>query len=405
MERKRKYHIRIFNLLAFIFLIIGGAFIAMPYFLINIKLYGDSLITLDYGEKYSEPGFRGDILDSDITSDITSHNYMGKQVGNYKIKYVYKSLFYTKEAIRQIEVRDLSKPVITLVGDDNIEVTIDTEYKEPGYYAEDNLDGDVTDKVVVTNNIDIHKLGDYTVKYEVVDEAGNKEIVERKVKVEKIRPTQMNIKDYTLVGWYPDAYLTKTKNMGDAYYDKIKIVGDSNIMYVYQDGLAKAGNIWAVPCLHAESMFTKKVNIYGKYEQMLFLDAVSKYKPEILLINFGSFSTSWIKQDVFIKNANDIISKVKELSPETKIILSSIYPIARWLDGNKFNQDTINKYNFYLLEMAHEHNIKFLDIASILKGNDGYASSNYLEGDGYHFNWYGNYLIKEYIKTHAIEEG
>ena len=405
MKRKKKYRIKICPLLSLIFFIFGIAFIIMPFFLININLYGDETIVLDYGEKYSEPGFRGDILDSDITKDIKMNDNIGKNVGSYTVNYIYRSLLYNKKVTRKVEVRDLSKPTITLVGDENFEVTINTKYVEPGYQAIDNLDGNVTDKVIVTDNIDTSKLGDYKVTYEVTDNAGNKETVTRNVKVERVRPTQMSIKDYTLEGWYSDVYLTKTKNKGDTYFDKIKLVGDSNLMYFYQYGLSKDGNTWAIPCLHAESMFTKKLNVYGTGQEMKLLDAVTKYKPEIILINFGSFSTSWIKKDVFLKNANDLINKIKELSPDTKIILTTIYPIAKWLDNNKFSQDTINKYNFYILEMAHENNVKFLDIASILKGNDGYAASNYIQNDGYHFNWYANYAIKEYIKTHAIEEG
>ena len=376
----------------------------MPYFLINIELYGDDKMVLDYGEKYSEPGYRGNILSDDITSEIKVSDNIKDDVGTYIVKYNYKALFYNKTKERIVQVSDLSGPKITLEGDKNIEVTINTEYKEPGFTAIDNLDGDLTKEVKVSDNIDTLTLGDYVVEYEVVDNTGNKTTVKRNVKVERKRPTQMSIKDYTLKDWYQDAYLKQTKDMGDEYYNSFKIVGDSNIMNLYLTGNLKGENAWAIPCLHAESMFTTELNIYGLGIKIKLLDAVEKYKPKRIIIDFGTFSTSWIKEDVFLKNANAMIDKIQEINPDTEIVLMSIYPIAKWLDNKKFSQNTINKYNFYLLEMAHEHKIKFLDVQSVLKGSDGYGSPMYILDDGYHLTTAGHRLVKQYIKTHGLEK-
>ena len=40
-------------------------------------------------------------------------------------------------------------------------------YVQPAYSAKDNYDGDLTKKVVITNNIDTTKAGIYDVIYEV----------------------------------------------------------------------------------------------------------------------------------------------------------------------------------------------------------------------------------------------
>ena len=42
------------------------------------------------------------------------------------------------------------------------------------------------------------------------------------------------------------------------------------------------------------------------------LDAVSEYKPEILILSLGTFSTAWISEDVFLENANSIIEQIKD---------------------------------------------------------------------------------------------
>lgn len=403
-SKKKKLKLKKHVLISLILFLLGVILIITPHMLINIELYGDYKMTLDYGEQYSEPGFRGYLMSDDITDDIEIISDLDSSVGIYSIKYKYKVLLLTKTVERIVEVKDLSGPKISLLGDDNYELTINTEYHEPGYSAIDNLDGDITDKVQIINEIDMQKLGDYIVKYEVSDSSGNRTSVERKIKVERPRPTQMTLKEYTLDGWYEDAYLKKTSDKGDSYYNSFKMVGDSNTMYSYNYGYIKKNNAWAVPCLHAESMFTKELNIYGSGVKIKLLDAIKKYKPQRLIINFGSFSTSWIKQDVFLNKANELIDAIKEIKPDIEIILISIYPIAKKLDNVKFSQDKINKYNFYILEMAHEHGIKFLDVQSVLKDKDGYASSKYISSDGYHLSSNGHYLVKQYIKTHAIEE-
>jgi len=402
--KKKKLRIRKHVIFCMILLLSGLIMFFVPYFLINIELYGDKKMILDYGEKYSEPGYYGNLISDDITNDIEVINNIKDDIGIYEVNYKYKLWIYTKTVKRIVEVNDLSAPKIELTGGENYEVTINTKYVEPGYSAIDNLDGDITEKVNVTNNVDTSVLGDYVVNYDVTDSSGNKATVKRNVKVERLRPTQMSIKDYTLAGWYDDAYLSETKDMGDKYYDSFKIVGDSNIMNLYLNGYLKGNNAWAIPCLHAESMFTKELNIYGLGIKIKLMDAVTKYKPNRIIINFGSFSTSWIKEDVFLKNANNVISRIKEIKPDAEIILISIYPIAKKLDNVKFSQDKINKYNFHILEMAHEHGIKFLDVQSVLKGKDGYAASKYISSDGYHLSSSGHSLVKKYIKTHAIEE-
>ena len=103
------------------------------------------------------------------------------------------------------------------------------------------------------------KLGDYIVTYKVTDSSGNISSTTRKVKVERVRPTQMSVKDFTLDGWYDEVKLKETKDMGEEYYKSVIISGDSNTMNLYLTGNAYPGQAWAVPSLHAEGMFSRKM--------------------------------------------------------------------------------------------------------------------------------------------------
>ena len=54
--------------------------------------------------------------------------------------------------------------------------------------------------------------------------------------------------------------------------------------------------------------------------------------------------------------------------------------------------------------MAYKHNVKFLDVQAALKGPDGYGKNQYFIDDNFHLTNQGHSAVKEYIKTHAIEE-
>lgn len=387
-----------------IFLALIISFLISPYFFIKIKLIGNKEITLDYGEKYSESGYKAYLFNKNISDEIKVSNNIKNELGTYKVTYTYNFLFYKIKKNRVVKVADISAPTISLNGDENIEVTIDTEYVEAGATAIDNLDGDLTDNIKITNNININELGEYKVIYEVTDKNDNKKEIIRNVKVEKKRPTQMSVSEYTLDGWYDEVKLKETKKYDNNYYNSVTMVGDSNVMHMYQFGVLSGLNAWGIPCSHPGTMLTDKINLYGLGIQMNLLDAIKTYKPQNVYLNLGTFSTIYLSEDKFLSNSEELILKIKELSPATNLVLVSIYPIAEGDNLPKFTQEKINKFNFYILEMAYKHNVKFLDVQEVLKNEKGYVKNEYILNDKYHLNYYGYNAVKEYIKTHVVEE-
>lgn len=74
-----------------------------------------------------------------------------------------------------IEITNVDKiaPTLTLVGSETIEVEIGDTYDELGATATDNVDGNITNSIEITENVDVSKIGTYTVRYNVTDKAGN----------------------------------------------------------------------------------------------------------------------------------------------------------------------------------------------------------------------------------------
>ena len=158
-----------------------------------ITLNGQNLIEIEVGRNYQEPGAES-ILN--LKKIKIEGNVDTNKVGTYEIKYHY---FYSYIK-RIVKVVDKEKPNINLNGNVEINLAINGTYKEPGYEATDNYDGNITDKVEVINNVDLTKAGIYDITYKVTDSSGNKTIITRQVSVNEKGPLSMNLQEFSLNG-------------------------------------------------------------------------------------------------------------------------------------------------------------------------------------------------------------
>ncbi|MBN1340335.1 MAG: DUF5011 domain-containing protein [Bacteroidales bacterium] len=79
--------------------------------------------------------------------------------------------------------QDNTPPVITLLGDNPHTHCVGVPYEDAGAKATDDEDGDLTDKINVTINVNTEETGTYPVIYTVKDNAGNVAEKERTVHV------------------------------------------------------------------------------------------------------------------------------------------------------------------------------------------------------------------------------
>ncbi len=79
------------------------------------------------------------------------------------------------ETVKQIEITniDREKPMITLNGQEKMSIAIRSAFTDPGATALDNLDGDLTENIVVSGQVNTQVAGEYTLRYNVTDTAGN----------------------------------------------------------------------------------------------------------------------------------------------------------------------------------------------------------------------------------------
>ncbi|MBI1320346.1 MAG: DUF5011 domain-containing protein [Candidatus Hydrogenedens sp.] len=89
----------------------------------------------------------------------------------------------TNSAIDSVDIIAADAPVVTLLGDSIIELNCKDEYIEPGFTAEDNIDGDITDEVNITGAVNTSRAGDYTLTYQVQNSFGFDSAVKQRVVV------------------------------------------------------------------------------------------------------------------------------------------------------------------------------------------------------------------------------
>ena len=150
----------------------------------ELKLTKGDTIELKYGEKYKDPGYKVTKFGKDYTKDIKIKNKINsKKLGTYKIIYEVKINGITFKKVRKVKLIDDEKPIITLTGNENISICPNAEYKEEGYKATDNYDGDITKNVKITTK-------DGIISYSVKDSSGNTAEITRTItKEDKIAPT------------------------------------------------------------------------------------------------------------------------------------------------------------------------------------------------------------------------
>lgn len=96
---------------------------------------------------------------------------------------------------------DTTPPVITILGDNPIEVSYLADYVDPGATANDNLDGNVS--VITSGEVDTSTVASYTIEYSATDAAGNQANAARTVNVVAARLSNLSCTPPPLTGGNP----------------------------------------------------------------------------------------------------------------------------------------------------------------------------------------------------------
>ena len=199
----------------------------------RLQLNGPQNMVISYRDEYEEQG----VIVKNATGNYMSKikidsNIDTKKIGNYYVDYSLKIGGKTLHVRRNVKVIDDINPVIKLKGEQIIKMSINKQYIEPGYIAIDEYDGDITDKVQITGEIDAENYGEYVLTYKATDNSNNQTEVNRIIKVvDEIKPKiiceqeELKIKQGTQI----DTQCKAQDNYDGDITKEMKIIGDYDI--------------------------------------------------------------------------------------------------------------------------------------------------------------------------------
>lgn len=213
----------------------AGWFVAfrVNHFSLELVLTGEPKILLEYGDSFTEPGvtpvFRGTLLlkDGYTPENLEIHRETdlneGK-LGKYSVTYSAQFLNDTATARREIRVIDTKAPTITLKEDPEGSLLPGTIYQEAGFTAQDNYDGDITDRVVRIEEPGI-------VTYAVTDSSGNPAVVKREIPLRDMVLPEIHLEggtDYVInLGTrYAEPGFTATDNVDGDVTAMVQVEGE-----------------------------------------------------------------------------------------------------------------------------------------------------------------------------------
>ena len=163
----------ILTIIVLLIFILVRAFVIHKY-KFDIVIVGNDIVTMEVGSEYNELSFifnpkRDDLIDYvKITNDINTN-----KVGEYEVNYTLDLNNKKIKKARKVLVQDTTPPILKIDSSKDVYTVVNSELLYPSCTATDNYDGDISDKVKITSDVDYKTVGIYVATYKVEDSSGN----------------------------------------------------------------------------------------------------------------------------------------------------------------------------------------------------------------------------------------
>ncbi len=188
---------------------------------------------------------------------------------------------------------------------------------------------------------------------------------------------------------------------------KLTIDKDENIV-IFGDSITEiypADEIYGdLPIINSGTSGYKTTNLLEEMDTMLY-----KYNPTkvILLIGINDvlYDTSDATQDKTINNIKEIVNKIQENRPKSKIYIESIYPVNKSMDRTfdfKINNEIIRNMNNKIKDFCNEKKLTYINMHDELTDENGNFDSRYTY-DGLHPSTLGYAKITRVLLPYIYE--
>ena len=210
-------------------------------------------------------------------------------------------------------VPDTESPVITLVGDEVINLLVGETYVEQGVTISDNVDTNLS--AVITGEVDTNTAGSYTITYTVTDAANNPSSITRTIIVEEAPAPSTNAyifdsenEDSFYMEYWGDTWSTGTEytdQPADTTYSKaLEITKSSGWGTVVAWGNESENAIDISTYTHAK--FKIKTDTFTFIEVVVQSATVSESKIIYSFASGTDLGNGWIEMEVMLPGFSDM---------------------------------------------------------------------------------------------------
>ena len=255
--------------------------------------------------QYVEEGFSAsDNYDGDITDKVV------REETKEKVTYtITDSSGNTYSVEREIIYKDVVAPEIVLNEGNEITFNVGSDFKDPGFTATDDVDGDISANVTVEGSVDGHKEGTYTLTYKVADSSANPFEIKRTVTVKDAKAPKISLVGdssmYILLNEsFTDPGFSASDNKDGDVTSLVAVsgsvdtskVGQYKITYSVTDQAGNNATVTRTVSVYEKQPQTESSASGNKVVYLTFDDGPSKYTARLLdiLDKYGVKATFFV---------------------------------------------------------------------------------------------------------------
>ena len=192
----------------------------------------------------------------------------------------------------------------------------------------------------------------------------------------------------TLIAVGPD--VPEQPEADDVFFAESAILGNSLV-----DGLQLYSGLKTIEYFSSTGMSVD--SIMGQDAPLL--QSMCSVKHDRVYIELGINEIVYTT-DQFISRYSKLLDKIIAAQPEAEIYIISVLPVTMAKSTSSiYNMTRVNAYNEALYQLAAEKDCRYLDVTSVMIGDDGYLPASW-SWDGVHLHASRYSVWENYMRTH-----
>lgn len=200
------------------------------------------------------------------------------------------------------------------------------------------------------------------------------------------------------------AVVEETEDKGNDFIDELTFLGDSITAHMQLRAKIDPSKVWATKnrYLNLDSRITyAKIIAPDTGKEELIADVAARLKPRYLVITLGiDYGVYYYrdKPDAFRHYYDKLLTAIQTASPETVMILQSIFPVGR--NSHAITGEMVQNANRIIRGIADARGLVFVDQTPILSDKDGYLREEFCYSeDGIHLTAAAYSAILSHLST------